>query len=439
MKQEEISALLVKKALEGHSVVRLKGGDPFIFGRGGEEALELSKMDIPFEIVPGVSSSYSVPAYAGIPVTHRGMASSFHVITGHEDGNKTSSALDYQTLAREEGTLVFLMGLKNLDKIADNLIANGKDPKTPAAVLERGTTAAQRSVRADLVHIAEAAEKAGLKTPAISVIGPVVELKDTLSWFGRGVLSGKRIMVTGTRAFAREMEEAFQPLGAELVALSLIEVRPLWNERIAETLRHLGNYQWIVFTSGNGVELFFALLREQGIDLRRLMQVKFAVIGRKTAEILLRHGFRSDFVPEQFSGEDLAAEWIPTLKPDEKVALFRAENGSRVLTEALAAAGISYDDIGLYETWTDLRRQEELNRVISEVDYVTVASSSAARALAAMLEPEQRKKLTAKLISIGPSTAKAMEKLGLPVYADAVEYTAEGIASVIRADVEEML
>ncbi len=271
------------------------------------------------------------------------------------------------------------------------------------------------------------------------MIGQVVELKDTLSWFGRGVLSGRRIMVTGTRAFAREMEEAFQPLGAELVALSLIQVRPLWNERIAETLRQLGNYQWIVFTSGNGVELFFALLREQGIDLRRLMQVKFAVIGRKTAEILLRHGFRSDFVPEQFSGEDLAAEWIPTLKPDEKVALFRAENGSQVLTEALAAAGISYDDIGLYETWTDLRRQEELNRVISEVDYVTVASSSAARALAAMLEPEQRKKLTAKLISIGPSTAKAMEKLGLPVYADAVEYTAEGIASVIRADVEEML
>ena len=439
MKQEEISALLVEKALEGHSVVRLKGGDPFIFGRGGEEALELSKMDIPFEIVPGVSSSYSVPAYAGIPVTHRGLASSFHVITGHEDGNKTSSALDYQTLAKEEGTLVFLMGLKNLDKIAANLIANGKDPKTPAAVLERGTTAAQRSVKADLEHIAEAAEKAGLKTPAISVVGPVVGLKDTLSWFGRGILSGKRVLATGTRAFVREMEEAFHPLGAELVALSLIEVRPLWNERITEALKQLGSYQWIVFTSGNGVELFFTLLREQGVDLRKLMRVKFAVIGRKTADALLQHGFQSDFVPEQFSGADLAAEWIPTLQQGEKVALFRAENGSRVLTEALAEAGIAYDDIGLYETWTDLRRQEELNRAIQEVDYVTVASSSAAQALAAMLEPEQREHLPAKLISIGPSTTKTMEKLGLPVYADAVEYTAEGIAAVIQADVEEML
>lgn len=439
MKQEEISALLVKKALEGHSVVRLKGGDPFIFGRGGEEALELSKMDIPFEIVPGVSSSYSVPAYAGIPVTHRGLASSFHVITGHEDGNKTSSALDYQTLAKEEGTLIFLMGLKNLNKIASNLIANGKDPHTPAAVLERGTTAAQKSVKAELKDIAEAVEKAGLKTPAISVVGPVVELKDSLSWFGRGILAGKRVLATGTRAFVREMEAAFHPLGAELVALSLIEVCPLWNERIAEALRKLDSYRWIVFTSGNGVELFFTRLREQGIDLRRLMQVKFAVIGRKTADALLQHGFQSDFVPEQFSGADLAAEWIPTLKPDEKVALFRAENGSRVLTEALAEAGISYDDIGLYETWTDLRRQEELNRAIQEVDYVTVASSSAAQALAAMLEPEQREKLTAKCISIGPSTTKTMEKLGLPVYADAVEYTAEGIAAVIQADVEDML
>lgn len=439
MKQEEISALIVKKALEGHLVVRLKGGDPFIFGRGGEEALELSKREIPFEIVPGVSSSYSVPAYAGIPVTHRGLASSFHVITGHEDGNKTSSSLDYQTLAKEEGTLVFLMGLKNLDKIAENLIANGKDPKTPAAVLERGTTAAQRSVKAELSHIAEEAEKAGLKTPAISVIGPVVELKDSLSWFGRGLLGGKRVMVTGTRAFAREMEEAFHPLGAELTALSLVEVKPLWNEHIEKAIRQLRAYQWIVFTSGNGVELFFQTLKEQGVDIRSLMRAKFAVIGRKTADTLLHYGFQSDFVPSQFSGADLAAEWIPTLKANEKVVLFRAENGSQVLPKALAEAGINYEDIGLYETWTDLRRTEELNRMIREVDYVTVASSSAAQALSRMLEAEQRENLGAKIISIGPYTTKTLEKLGLPVYADAVEYTAEGIAAVIQADVEGML
>lgn len=439
MKQEEISALIVKKALEGHLVVRLKGGDPFIFGRGGEEALELSKREIPFEIVPGISSSYSVPAYAGIPVTHRGLASSLHVITGHEDGNKTSSALDYQTLAKEEGTLVFLMGLKNLYKIAENLIANGKDAKTPAAVLERGTTAAQRSVKADLSHIAKAAEEAGLRTPAISVVGPVVELKDSLSWFGRGLLGRKRVMVTGTRAFVREMEEALHPLGAELTALSLVEVKPLWNERIETAIRQLSTYQWIVFTSGNGVELFFEMLKEQGVDLRSLMQVKFAVIGRKTADTLLQHGFQSDFVPSQYSGADLAAEWIPTLKSDDKVALFRAENGAQVLPQALSEAGIDYEDIGFYETWTDLRRTEELNRMIREVDYVTVASSSAAQALSRMLEAEQRENLGAKIISIGPYTTKTLEKLGLPVYADAVEYTAEGIAAVIQADAEEML
>lgn len=439
MRQEEISALLVEKALEGKAVVRLKGGDPFIFGRGGEEALELAKRKIPFEIVPGVSSSYSVPAYAGIPVTHRGLASSFHVITGHEDISKEESALDYRTLAKEEGTLVFLMGLKNLDKIASNLIANGKDPKTPAAVLERGTTAAQKSVKADLAHIAEAAERAGLKTPAISVIGPVVDLKDSLSWFGKGALSGKRILVTGTRGFAKEMEDTVHSLGAELIALSLIETRPLWNEQIEQALRKIGTYQWIVFTSGNGVDIFFEMLRKQGIDLRSLMKVKFAVIGRKTSEALSRHGFQSDFVPESFSGADLAAEWIPALKPEETVALFRAERGSVVLPQALEKAGIAYDDIGCYETWTDLRRAEELNRVIRKVDYVTVASSSAAQALAAMLEQEVKVQMTAKLISIGPSTTKTLQELGLPVYADAVEYTAEGMAALMQADVEGML
>ena len=187
------------------------------------------------------------------------------------------------------------------------------------------------------------------------------------------------------------------------------------------------------------MDIFFERLRKQGVDLRRLMNVKFAVIGRKTAAALLRHGFQSDFVPEIFSGADLASEWIPTLKPDEKVALFRAEHGSGVLPQALAEAGIVYDDIGCYETWTDLRRAEELNRVIQEVDYVTVASSSAAQALAAMLEPEVKAELTAKLISIGPSATKTMKELGLLVYADAVEYTAEGIAAVIQADVEGML
>ena len=187
------------------------------------------------------------------------------------------------------------------------------------------------------------------------------------------------------------------------------------------------------------MDIFFEMLRKQGIDLRSLMNVKFAVIGRKTSEALLRHGFQSDFVPESFSGADLAAEWIPALKPEETVALFRAERGSVVLPQALAKAGIAYDDIGCYETWTDLRRAEELNRVIREVDYVTVASSSAAQALASMLEQEVKVQMTAKLISIGPSTTKTLQELGLPVYADAVEYTAEGMAAVMQADVEGML
>ncbi|MDD3251728.1 MAG: hydroxymethylbilane synthase [Lachnospiraceae bacterium] len=437
MTQEQINDLLVKLALEGKSVVRLKGGDPYIFGRGGEEALALRKHGIPFEIVPGVSSSYSVPAYAGIPVTQRELASSFHVITGHEGSHKEEAVLDYDTLAKEEGTLVFLMGLQNLEHIAQKLIAGGKAKATPAAVISRGTTASQKKAVSDLEHIAEEVRRCGIRTPAITVIGPVVQLEKDLDWFGRGPLAGKRVMVTGTRYISRELEEELRPLGAEAVTISLIESRPVWNAQIREALAHIDRYQWQVFTSSNGVDLFFEMMKEQDLDLRMLMHMKFAAIGRKTAEALKEHGFSCDFVPENFSGADLAREWIPTLGPEERVLLLRAQEGSEVLPRELAKAGVPFADIPLYETWVDTRRKEELNRLVQEVDYVTLASSSAVRAFYEMLEDKDC--LEAKVISIGPYTTKTAEELGLPVYADAVEYTAAGIAAVIQADVEELL
>lgn len=435
MTQDEINALLVKLAMEGKSVVRLKGGDPFIFGRGGEEALELEKHGIPYEIVPGVSSSYSVPAYAGIPVTEREMASSFHVITGHEGAHKVEAVLDYDTLAKEEGTLVFLMGLRNLPNIAARLIAGGKAKDTPAAVISSGTTARQRKAVSDLEHIAEEVERLGIKSPAITVVGDVVKLEQKLDWFGRGPLSGKRVLVTGTRYIAKELEEELHPLGAETITISLIESKPVWSEEIREAFDQIERYQWQVFTSSNGVDLFFDMMREQDIDLRKLMHLKFAAIGRKTAAALKAHGFNCDFVPESFSGTDLAKEWIPTLGKDDRVLLLRAQEGSDVLPKKLAEAGVPFADIPLYETWVDTRREEELNRLIHEVDYVAVASSSAVRALYEMLE--DKKNLDAKLISIGPYTTKTAKELGLPVYADAVEYTAAGIAAVIQADVED--
>lgn len=437
MTQDQINACLVEHALQGKYVVRLKGGDPFIFGRGGEEALELKKYGIPFEIVPGVSSSYSVPAYAGIPVTHREAASSFHVITGHESSAKSGSVLDYATLAKEEGTLIFLMGLKNLDKIVENLTANGKDPKTPAAVIQQGTTSRQKRAVSDLAHICEEVKRCGIKTPAITVVGAVAGLADSLDWFEKTAekpLFGTRVLVTGTRYFAQEMEHVLKPLGAETVAVSLIESCPLWGDTQKEALEQLGEYQWLVFTSSNGVDIFFEAMRRAGKDLRSLMHMKFAVIGRKTGETLQKHGFSCDFVPSSFSGADLAEEWIPTLEAGARVLLMRAKEGSPVLSRKLKEAGIDFCDVPLYETWVDERRKEELNRIIKEVDYVTIASASTARALCQMLEDKAA--LTAKVVSIGPYTTKEAQSRGLNVCLEAKEFTSAGIAEEILADVE---
>lgn len=430
--QDEINAVLVKEAQKGKYVVRLKGGDPFIFGRGGEEALFLKENGIPFEIVPGVSSSYSVPAYAGIPVTHRQMASSFHVITGHEGAHKSREVLDYAALAKEEGTLIFLMGLTNLRAIAEDLIQNGKGKDTPAAVIQNGTTAVQKKVVSTLEKIAEDAEKAGIGTPAITVIGKTVDLGEKLDWFGRGVLFGKRVLVTGSRYVAGEMEKVLQPYGAEIAAISLIESRLLKPEDIHRAFGEFRQYQWIVFTSSNGVELFFEFLRREGIDLRSLMHLKFAGIGRKTAETLKQYGFFCDFVPSSFSGEDLAREWIPTLGKKERVLLMRSRDGSLVLPQKLLQAEISFTDVPLYETWVDERRREELNRLIKEADYVTIASQSAVKAMEKLLE--QKDEIRAKVISIGPFTTKAAREAGIPVWKTAAEYTAEGIAAAILAD-----
>lgn len=431
--QDQINALLVEQAKLGKYVVRLKGGDPYIFGRGGEEALELQRHGIPFEVVPGISSSYSVPAYAGIPVTQREMASSFHVITGHEGAHKTAEVLDYGTLAKEEGTLIFLMGLKNLGKIAGQLMAHGKDKETPAAVIQQGTTAKQKKAVSTLEHIVEEAARCGIETPAITVVGDVVSLEGSLEWFGQKPLSGKRVLVTGTRYMAKEMEAELGALGAETVAISVIESMPLMDEAVREAFDGIGRYRWVVFTSGNGVEIFFDTMKKLSVDIRKLMHLKFAAVGKNTAAALAEHGIYCDFVPSKFSGADLAKEWIPQLGGEDAVLLMRAKEGSAVLPEALKKAGIPFADVALYETWTDERRSDELNRAVLDADYVTVASGSAVHAFCSMVPGYQG--LAAKVVSIGPSTTKAAEELGLPVYKSASEYTAAGIAEAILADV----
>ena len=433
LRQWETNALLIEKAKEGKNVVRLKGGDPFIFGRGGEEAQELRAAGIEYEIVCGVSSCYGAPAYAGIPVTHRDHASSFHVITGHEGNHKSGTVLDYATLAKEEGTLVFLMGLKNLPSIASNLIANGKDPKTPAAVIQEGTTARQRVVTGTLERIAEIAEEEQIKTPAITVVGDVVTLQKEIKWVDSKPLYGTRVLVTATEQMSRHLCEVLEEEGAEAVAFSLIETEPLHTEAIEKMAEEVESYSWIVLTSNNGVRIFFDALRKQGKDVRSLADLKFAVIGAATKEELEKHGIFADFVPSRYSSRELAAEWIPTLRADEKVLLARAEEASEELSDALKEAGIDYEDVALYHTAVDQRKSEELNRILPQVDYVTLCSASAVRAYMSMLD-EVGRQSDPRIICIGPVTERAAKAAGLTVHQSAVVYTAEGIKDVLLYD-----
>lgn len=432
LRQWETNALLVEKAREGKNVARVKGGDPFIFGRGGEEAQELLKAGVEFEIIPGVSSSYAAPAYAGIPVTHRDFASSFHVITGHESADKSGLVLDYATLAKEEGTLVFLMGLKNLPHIAEALISHGKDPKTPAAVVQSGTTARQRVVTGVLEAIADTAREAGIQTPAITVVGDVVTLQSQLSWLGEKPLWGKRVLLTGTKPMCEKQRQILAADGAEAIPFSLIYTKKRSTPVTEQAFTEIQNYTWAVLTSSNGVQFFLEELKARHLDIRSLQGLKFAVIGAGTKTALEEAGIYADFVPGRYSSRDLAAEWIPGLTAADKVLLLRAEEASAELTEALTKAGIAYTDAALYETARDERKSEELNRILPEMDYITLASASAGQAFAAMAE--QPAELTAKVICIGPVTERAAVKAGIPVYASAVVYTAEGIRDVLRKD-----
>lgn len=435
-KQYETNELLIELAKEGKNVVRLKGGDPYIFGRGGEEGQELRAAGVDFVVVPGISSSYSVPAYCGIPVTHRDYASSFHVITGHEGSHKNgATVLDYGTLAREEGTLIFLMGLKNLPNIVRSLIENGKDPQTPAGVLQEGTTARQKMAVGTLADIVEVAKREGIQTPAITVVGDVVSLAGELAWYGGKPLSGKRVLVTGSRSMVDRLSPILKEEGAEAISFSLIRTETMDTPEFDQAMEEIDSYSWIVLTSANGVECFFDKLRALRKDVRDFKDVHFAVIGDGTKHALESHGIYSDLIPTAYSSENMAAAMVPHMKPDDRVLLLRAEEANAVLPDALAAAGIAHTCVSLYHTVTDDRKADELVRLLPTVDYVTFASSSAVRAFVSMAGSLEN--VPAAYISIGPVTTRTAEKMGLPVRRTAAVYTARGMVDVIIEDVRE--
>lgn len=429
MKQSEIEQLLIEKAMAGHVVARLKGGDPFIFGRGGEEALALTAAGIEYEVIPGVSSVYSAPAYAGIPITHRGKASSFHVITGHEDPTKENSSLDYEILAREEGTLVFLMGLSKLHQISERLIANGKDAHTPAAVIASGTTARQRCVTGELGRIAAISEKADIQPPAILVVGDVVNLKGAVDWQQPGPLSGRKILVTATEIIARPLAEYIRRLGGEPVVMSLIGVKGQEMSSIKAVLTSLGK-RWLVFTSRNGVRFFFEQMKKEQVDIRSLGDSRIAVMGAGTRKEMENWGCYADLVPEQSCSESLAKALCAHAEPDEAICLFRAEEASDVLTKRLREKQYRVVDIPTYRTEIMWKKRELLREMLEDVDAVTFCSASAVSAFVQMTEGHD---LVAKTICIGPVAAQAAKKAGLHIDKVAEQYDLEGLTEALCA------
>lgn len=434
-KQPEINKLLVGCASQGKYVVRLKGGDPFIFGRGGEEALALAKAGINYEIVSGISSSYSVPASAGIPVTHRGAASSVHIITGHEHPGKPSEALDFSVIAKEEGTLVFMMGLRSLGNICDKLKKNGKYEGTPVAVVSKGMTAKQKTVFGNLLTIEDEVKKNKIEAPAIIVVGDVVEVGLHINEWqiknDKNPLSGKRILVTGSRNMAFCLEEEFDKYGAETIAISLVETIPDYSS-CDDKLNEIEKYSWLVFTSANGVNIFFDRLRDLKTDVRKLANIKFAVVGTSTRKALEKYGLYADFVSSKFTSKTLADELAQILTDKDRVLIVRGKQGKNFIEDKFTSMAVDFDKICIYETIQDERRADEVRRICRDVDYIVVTSGSGARALKDMAGCEHE-----NIVAIGPVTKKDCEEAGLSVKLVAKEFDAKGIVDVIAGDVLE--
>jgi uroporphyrinogen III methyltransferase/synthase len=418
--QEEINAQLVELGRAGRTVVRLKGGDPFVFGRGGEEAEALAAAGIPFEVVPGVTAGVAAPAYAGIPVTHRDAASAVAFVTGHEDPAKDEASLDWQELARFPGTLVLYMGVGNLAAIAQSLIAAGRDPSEPAAVVARGTLPGQATVTGTLAEIAARVNDAGLRPPAITLIGQVASLRERLAWSERRPLDGQVVAVTRARAQASELAARLRELGAEVVETPSIRIEP----RPAEIG---GGYSLICFTSPNGVHLYFEAL---GSDARALAGATIAAIGPGTAAALRRHGIEPDVVPERSVAEALVEALADVAVEGRRVLVARAAEARDVLPDALRERGAEVDVVALYDTVAEPLSAEQL-AALERATYVTFTSSSTVRFF---LEAGGRVAAGARVVSIGPVTSATARERGLEVHAEAQRHDIDGLVDAIVED-----
>lgn len=435
MRQPDINKLLVKLAAEGKTVARLKGGDPFVFGRGGEEAIELLEAGLPFEFVPGVTSAIAVAEYAGIPVTHRHVATSFAVITGHEDPTKGESTINWKGLATAVDTLVFLMGVENIERISSQLIANGRSADCPAAVIRWGTRPEQRTLITTVGQAAADVKATGMKPPAIFLVGEVVKLREQLQWFDNKPLFGKTVVVTRARAQASVLTKKLEAQGARVLEVPAIKIVPPADfAPLDKAISEIDTYKWLILTSVNGVEYFFDRLLKAGKDSRALCGVKIAAIGSATAEALKGYGITADLIPSAYKAEELADALAADTKAGDKLLLARAKIARNVLPERLRALGAQVDVVTAYETVADCQNKEELLEALEsgEASLVTFTSSSTVTNLLDVLGDKKDLLNKVALAAIGPVTAETLEKHGLKPAVSAAEYTIDGLMTAIE-------
>ncbi len=433
-KQDEINALLVRLGKEGKRVVRLKGGDPLVFGRGSEEAQALAQANVAFEIIPGVTAGIAAPAYAGIPVTHRGVSTSVTFVTGHEDPAKETTTVDWSALARSGGTIVLYMGVKTLPRIAAALIAGGMSSETPAAAVQWGTYAKQHTVTATLSTLSDAIERERISAPVITIIGPVVALREEIAWFDRRPLFGKRIVVTRARSQAATLSERLISQGADVIEMPATRIQPLDAAPICDAIRHLDEFGWAIFTSQNAVRIFWDALRAENRDARALAGVKIAAVGPATATALLDCGLAVDIAPDRFVAEALLEALRGRRDVHASRVLYACAEGARdVLQEGLEELGANVERVVLYRSESDGEGASVLReRLLSDdADLVTFTSASSVNAFVAAVGQDAAQRVPAA--SIGPITSDAARAAGLDVIVEATQSTIPGLVDALVA------
>jgi uroporphyrinogen III methyltransferase/synthase len=434
--QDKINQLLVDKAEKGLDVARLKGGDPFVFGRGGEEAQMLLSHGIAYEVVPGVTSAIAAPAYAGIPVTHRDHTTAVSFITGHESPDKRDSGLQWDVYAKSNATLVFLMGVKNLGNIVKNLKDHGKPVDTPVALVRWGTTTQQQTVEGTLETIVDQVKKAGLTSPAVIIIGGVVSLRKELAWFDKRPLFGRRIVITRARAQASDLVSKLTRLGAHCIEIPTIQIAPPKDiAPLRDAIDRITRYDWLVFTSVNGVKFFFDTLFDMGRDVRVLGHLNFACIGPVTRDRLRDYGIVSDILPQTFRAESVVEAFSSVEIKDKKVLLPRARLARTILPEELSKMGARVDEVCAYETLPGDEGREELITLLEnrQIDAVTFTSSSTVSNFMSLLESRDAKLLLQGVVkaSIGPITSDTARSLGIDPEIEAAVYTIPGLVDAL--------